>query len=148
MLRLVLLLACAACATTPNDGARDVGDTLDRFHAAAAAADEDAYFALLAPEGVFLGTDATERWPKAEFRAYAHPHFSKGQGWTYVPRDRHIAIHGDVAWFDEMLDNEGYGELRGTGALRRIDGLWRIVQYNLTFTIPNERAEQVVELIK
>ena len=86
--------------------------------------------------------------PKAEFRAYAHPHFSKGQGWTYVPRDRHIAIHGDVAWFDEMLDNEGYGELRGTGALRRIDGLWRIVQYNLTFTIPNDKVADALPRIR
>ena len=41
------------------------------------------------------------------------------------------------------------GELRGTGVLHREDqGTWRIVQYNLTFTVPNDKADKVVELIR
>ena len=48
---------------------------LDDFHAAASDADEERYFSHLAESGVFLGTDATERWSVPEFRAYAESFF-------------------------------------------------------------------------
>jgi ketosteroid isomerase-like protein len=127
-----------------------IADVLDDFHAAAAAADEERYFAHFAPDGVFLGTDATERWTVAEFREYAHPHFSEGRGWTYVPHDRYIALSesGTVAWIDEELTNEKYGELRGTGVLRKIDNEWKLAHYSLTFTIPNEKSADVVAALQ
>ncbi|MHC4549590.1 MAG: nuclear transport factor 2 family protein [Planctomycetota bacterium] len=140
-LRPALLLLCVGCASAK------VERVLDDFHAAAAEADEERYFAHFAPEGVFLGTDADERWTVFEFRAYAHPLFAEGRGWTYRPRDRHVTVadDGNVAWFDEMLDHASYGELRGTGVLRKVGGEWKIAQYNLTFTIPNARLPDVVE---
>jgi ketosteroid isomerase-like protein len=155
----ILLASLALLAATACHGLREVaapGDTsavaavLDDFHAAAAAADEHRYFAHLAPNAVFLGTDATERWTRAEFLAYAHPRFAAGQGWTYVPRDRHVMLSADgsVAWFDERLDHARYGEVRGTGVLERDGGAWRIVHYNLSFPIPNDLAPRVVALIR
>jgi len=127
-----------------------VGAVLDDFHAAAAAADGDRYFTHFSPDGVFVGTDATERWTVPEFRAYAEPHFAKGKGWTYHPVERHVQIapDGDLAWFDERLVNEAYGETRGSGVLRRIDGHWRIEQYVLSFPIPNDVAQDIVERIR
>lgn len=47
-----------------------------------------------------------------------------------------------------MLDNDKYGECRGTGVLVKLGGAWRIVQYNLTIPIPNEIALDVVEMIR
>lgn len=131
-------------------GVPAAGRTLDAFHTAAAEADEQAYFELFAPDGVFLGTDASERWTVEEFRAYAHPHFAKGKGWAYVPRARHVLLSpdGQIAWFDERLTHASYGELRGAGVLRAIDGQWRVAQYNLLFTVPNDKAKAVVALIK
>jgi len=122
---------------------------LDDFHAAAAAADGDRYFRHFAKDGVFLGTDASERWTVDEFKAYATPYFSKGQGWTYVSQDRWLdrSDDGQYAWFDEVLANEAYGLLRGSGVLRRTDDGWKIVQYNLAFLIPNEKAKAVVGVI-
>lgn len=143
-----LLLPLAACAVPRGGDARGVEATLDQLHAAASAADEERYFACFAADGVFFGTDATERWSVAEFRAYAHPHFSRGKGWTYQPRDRHVFVQGDVAWFDERLDHASYGELRGTGVLRREAGTWKIVQYNLAFPIPNDLADEIVARIR
>jgi len=145
---LIAALLLAGCAAAPR--AADVGAVLDDFHDAAAKADEERYFAHFAPEGVFLGTDATERWTVPEFRAYAHPHFARGNGWAYAPRDRHVSFSpaGDVAWFDELLDHASYGVLRGSGALRRIGAAWRITQYNLAFTVPNNAAEDVVARIR
>lgn len=148
---LVLSLSFASfSASSESDAKAEVGQTLAAFHAAAARADEAAYFELLAPAAVFLGTDATERWDKEAFRAFAHPYFAQGKGWTFVPRDRHVdfAAHGEVAWFDELLDSASYGECRGTGVLERIDGRWRILQYHLTIPVPNALAKEVVARIR
>ena len=107
-----------------------------------------AYFALLAEDAVFLGT-ATERWPKAAF-GYAHPHFAAGRGWRFDPGTRQIALSADgrVAWFDELLASESYGECRGSGVLERLDGRWLIRQYHLTIPIPNALAGEVVARIR
>ena len=139
MLSLVFLFA--TMTMTPDA-------TLDAWHKAAAAADEKAYFDAMAPEFIFLGTDATERWDIASFREFAHPYFAKGKAWTFVPRDRHVIVQGDVAWFDEKLDSASYGECRGSGVLRRIDGQWKVAHYNLTIPIPNDLAKKVVKMIR
>lgn len=123
---------------------------LDLFHAAAADADEERYFATLAPSAVFLGTAGGERWTGGEFRDFVRPYFSRGKGWAYTPSNRsvEIAADGQTAWFDEELDNDFYGECRGTGVLQRYGGEWKIEQYNLAIPIPNEVAEDVVAMIR
>jgi hypothetical protein len=50
--------------------------------------------------------------------------------------------------FDEVLDNASYGVTRGSGVLRLTDDGWKIEQYVLSFTIPNDRARAVVEAVK
>jgi ketosteroid isomerase-like protein len=152
---LPFLLLVAGCASVPPAGERAAGASavaavLDGFHEAASRADGDAYFAALAPDAVFIGTDASERWSVAEFRAFADPYFSAGRGWTYVPRDRHIHVGpgGDIAWFDEMLDNASYGVCRGTGVLVRAADGWKIAQYHLTIPIPNDLAKEIVGIIR
>jgi len=154
-LPLIVVLALAGGAASQNPAAPTqieaaVARVLDDFHDAASKADGTRYFAQLAPDAVFLGTDAGERWTKEAFRAFAEPYFSQGKGWTYVARDRHIALAPErtVAWFDEKLTNAKYGECRGTGVLRLIDGQWRIAQYHLTVPIPNELAEKVIAMIR
>lgn len=140
----------------------DIAHVLDAFHDAASRADAAAYFSLFAPEGVFIGTDAGERWTVEEFKAYAKPFFDKGKGWTYRPGLRHIDIVPgpvaggpfggsncpEVAWFDEALENDKYGACRGTGLLRKVEGKWRICQYHLTVPVPNDLMDKVVKLIK
>jgi len=116
-----------------------VAAVLDDWHRAAAQADEARYFGHLAPEAVFLGTDGTERWDKAAFQAYAHPHFAKGRAWSFKAVKRHIAFAagGTVAWFDEDLDTPNMGPCRGSGVLELRQGTWKILQYNLSVPIPN-----------
>ena len=150
--RLVpLLLLLCSCASAPTGHSRAaVAALLDDWHDAAADADEGRYFAAMAPEFVFLGTDATERWDVTAFRAFAHPYFASGKAWTFVPRDRFVILSpaGDVAWFDEKLDSATYGECRGTGVARRVNGAWKVAHYNLTIPIPNDLAKTVVEMIR
>ena len=126
----------------------EVAAVLDDFHRAASVADEAAYFGHLTPDAEFLGTDPAEHWTAAEFRAYAHPLFAAGKGWTYVPKKRTVHIAGDFAWFDETLDNAKYGTCRGSGVLRRLGGAWKIAQYNLTFLVPNALAEKLTGEIR
>ncbi len=148
---LVALLSMTSIAKADSRPAlADVNAVLDGFHTAAAKADEAAYFDLIAPTGVFLGTDATERWDKAAFRAFAHPYFAQGKGWKFVPRDRQVVFSasGHVAWFDELLDSETYGECRGTGVLEVVEGTWKIQQYHLTIPMPNDLAKELVARIR
>ena len=123
---------------------------IDGWHAAAARADEDAYFGAMTEDAVFLGTDATERWDKAAFRTYAHPHFAKGKAWSFqaTRRDVILAEGGRLAWFDEDLATPNLGPARGSGVVRNDDGAWRIAHYNLAITVPNERFGEVKELLE
>jgi len=117
---------------------------LDDWHDAAAKADEARYFGHLDEASIFLGTDATERWTKPQFLAYAHPHFQKGKAWTFRAVRRDVSVDSaDLAHFDEDLDTVGLGPARGSGVVVRRDGRWLIVQYNLAITVPNERFDTV-----
>ena len=127
-----------------------VSSVLDALHQAASDADFERYFGLYADEFIFLGTDATERWDREQFMEYARGPFSQGRGWTYTKLERHVYIApgGQAAWFDERLDNANLGETRGSGALIKQDGEWKISQYNLTIPIPNEMAREVAQKIR
>lgn len=124
----------------------EIGQVLDAYHAAAAEGDWSTYFDLMSEDGVFLGTDASERWIKNEFRAYA----GNRTGWVYrsVSRNINLTPDGMSAWFDEILDSSSYGTSRGTGVLIRTNEGWKISQYHLTFPIPNELARHVTDEIK
>lgn len=122
-----------------------IAAALDDFHLAAAQADEARYFGHFAEGAVFLGTDATERWTKAQFQAYAHPYFAKGKAWSFRATRRAITLSpdGKTAWFDEDLATPNLGPCRGSGVLLLEGGVWKIAQYNLALTIPNGVAKDV-----
>jgi len=149
---IVLLLAAACAQSHPAVPAPDlaleraaVDSVLTDLHQAASHGAWDRYFALYAPDAVFFGTDATERWDLEEFKGYA----SATTGWTYVTTERHVFVDADgtAAWFDERLQNASYGETRGTGVLIKGDSGWKVVQYNLTIPIPNDLARAFAEQI-
>ena len=135
---------------TPVDAVNAVNAVLDDYHQAASEADEERYLGHMAPSGVFLGTDASERWTKEAFREFVHPRFSQGKGWTFEPVERHVGLSADgtAAWFDEHLESKTYGTCRGSGALQLVDGAWKIEQYNLTIPVPNELAKELVAKIR
>ena len=123
---------------------------LDRLHLYASQANGEAYFDLFADEAVFFGTDINERWDKEAFQEYGMARFTAGTGWTYLMRERNVFFSDDgrTCWFDEILVNDTYGEFRGTGALKVVDGEWKIVQYSLLLPIPNELFMEYAEEIK
>ena len=127
---------------------------MNTFHQAAADANQDLYFSLLDEQAIFLGTDGNERWNKQEFAKFVKPYFSKGQGWLYKPGQRNITLvvqsnsNEQLAFFDELLENNNYGQCRGSGVLRLTSTGWKILQYNLSIPVPNGIANDVVETIR
>lgn len=150
---LCLLGACSGTQSRHSfyDGMEKVmaNGVLTSWHLAADQGLYEFYFDQMTDDSVFLGTDASERWTKAEFMEYAREPFSDGNGWTYKQIESHIAFDDDreTAWADELLENEKYGILRGTSVLRKVNDRWKIAHYSLTFLVPNERAARVVEVI-
>ena len=148
-MKLLALLFLTATLAPAQTASSRVSAVLDDWHAAAAAADEPRYFSHFAPTGVFIGTDATERWTAAEFRIWAKPHFDKKKAWSFQPHHRKIDVSADgkTAWFDELLDTPNMGACRGSGVLVLLDGAWKIAQYNLSIPIPNALASGIVKQI-
>src|ERR1700693_49475 len=142
-----LLVACAHARPEAAGAQEAIARELEGFHDAAARADEEQYFAHFAPDAVFLGTDASERWDVAAFRAYAHPHFAGGKAWSFRGVRRTIAVRGEIAWFEEDLETQNLGPARGSGVLVRSGPRWLIEQYVLSIPIPNQRFREVRELL-
>ena len=140
---------CSFAVLAVNDE-QSIAKVLNSFHQAAADAQATPYFNLLSQDAIFLGTDASERWSKEEFKAFVVPYFSKGKGWLYTPTERNISLvkQGQVAFFDELLFSESYGTCRGSGILIKTDGGWKISQYNLSIPMPNGLAKALVKQIK
>lgn len=125
---------------------KNVSQVLDKLNEYAASADFKNYFDLYAEESTFIGTDATEIWNKKEFMAYAKPHFDKGRAWNFKSLKRNITFSkdGKYAWFDELLDTQ-MKICRGSGVLEKIGNHWKIRQYVLSMTIPNEVSGDVIK---
>lgn len=137
-------------ATPPpsNDTTKAVAAALVDFHDAAAKADRKRYFDHFAPGAIYFGTDSTERFTVVQLEAYVGPYLDRGEGWTTVPTQQNVYLSGDgaVAWFDERLQSTRHGEMRGSGVMVRVDGRWKIAQYNLTLPIPNELVPDLLAL--
>ncbi|MCL2918301.1 nuclear transport factor 2 family protein [Shewanella litorisediminis] len=146
MIKKALFLAALLVGSQSTAGEleqQQATNVLDALHQHAASANWDAYFALYTQDAVFLGTDAGERWGMDEFRRYASP----TKGWTYEPRRRALIEHGDTIMFDELLFNEKYGLTRGSGALVKTAEGWRVLQYHLSFAVPNEVSKDIARQI-
>ena len=144
--------APASQTPAPTSAEAEIAAALDRLNAASSAADGPAYFSLFTPEARFIGTDATEHWTMAQFRAFAEPVFARGRGWSYPATERTITVAPIdcrcVAWFEEKLINASYGETRGSGVMRLTPDGWKIEQYVLSIAIPNDKADAIVEMIR
>ncbi len=147
LLAITFLLSWPAGAQAPKSvpDPKPVVAVLEDWHDAAAKADEVRYFGHMTTDSVFMGTDATERWDKAAFQAFAHPYFAKGKAWSFkaVRRSVMFSPDGKFAWFDEDLSTPNMGPCRGTGVLSFERGRWKIRHYNLTVPIPNALMDEV-----
>ena len=146
------IVIAMAVQAAPDPAEAQVAAVLDQLDAASKRADAEAYFALYTPDARFVGTDAGEHWTIEQFRAYASPHFARGDGWSYPATNRTITIAPIecrcIAWFEEELTNQGYGRTRGSGVMRLTDSGWKIEQYVLSLAVPNDLASPIARIIR
>jgi hypothetical protein len=130
-----------------DDDKKQIASMLDSFNAAAAKADYNGYFNYYTSDAIFIGTDATERWDKQQFMVWAKKYFDRGKAWNFKSIDRHIYIgeNKNIAWFDELLNTQ-MKICRGSGVVVKKDGMWKIQQYVLSITMPNDQIDGAVKL--
>lgn len=153
---LILLstsLAVVSCRSTSSVvdrsvTAKELNVFIDNWHRAATEANGEAFFDAMAPDAVYIGTDASERWTKDQFISFAKPYFDKGKAWDFKPYDRdlHVTSNGDYARFSELLTT-WMGVCRGSGMLRKTPTGWKIEQYHLAVTVPNGIIRDFISLI-
>ena len=151
MKRLLLaccLLFCSLAAQADTSLKRQVDAFVDRWHDDAAHA-RPAYFDKIAKDGIYIGTDKTERWRRDEFKAWARPYFKGKSAWAFKAIKRHVysSSDGSMVWFDELLDTQ-MGVCQASGIMRRKGDSFEIVHYQLSMAVPNEVGGQVTKLIK
>ncbi len=122
---------------------------LNKWHHAAATADEDIFFGMMTADCVYIGTDATERWTRDELRAWSKEYFDRESAWAFKPLSRTVTFSddGNTAWFDELLDT-WMGDCRGSGVLTKTNHGWKIRHYHLAIAVPNEVVQGYLELLE
>lgn len=144
---ILLLLLVNAFANAQISQKDQVSQTLDTWHKAAADANFERYFNLMADDAIFIGTDATENWTKPDFKIWAKPFFDKGKTWDFTALERHIFFDktGKIAWFDELLNTQ-MKICRGSGVLVKVGKEWKVQHYVLSMTIPNDEVDAAIKI--
>ena len=152
---IITLIACetpkkASIETPEKPNIDNLNKQIDQWHQAATDRDAETYFGMMAPESIFIGTDKTENWTKAEFEALYRPYFAEGKGWDFkrIERNWYFNKSGDIAWFDETLDT-WMGVCQSSGVMeRQNDGSWLIKHYQLSLTVDNDIFDEVIDVMK
>lgn len=121
---------------------------INQWHHAAAVADEETFFGMMTADGIYIGTDASERWLRDELREWSKKYFERDKAWDFTPLSRNFQIDSDdkTAWFDELLDT-WMGTCRSTGIMKKTDEGWKIVYYHLSIAVPNDNLDGYRKLI-
>lgn len=139
----------SAPATAADDEmTAQVGAFLDGWHADAAHADLR-YFDKMAADGVYIGTDRSERWVRDDFKAWAKPYFARGKAWEFHAFNRHVAASADhnIIWFDEQLHTQ-MGICQASGVIRQDRDGMHIVHYQLSLAVPNDLVNPIKKQIE
>jgi ketosteroid isomerase-like protein len=141
----ILLLAFAGTAHAQQ---KQINEFIDAWHLAAAKADANTFFSSMDDNAVYIGTASEERWTKTQFVTFARPYFDAGKAWDFKPYDRdlHVTSNGQYAWFSELLTT-WMGVCRGSGVLHKTKDGWKIDQYHLSVTVPNEIIKDFITLV-
>lgn len=147
---IYLLLFITSFTSQAQKNEELIKTSLDQWHQAASNADFEAYFGLMTNDAVFIGTDATENWNIDAFKAFSKPYFDKGKAWSFTAIDRNIYLDPSsktTAWFDEHLNTQ-MGVCRGSGVMKKVNGVWKIQHYVLSIAVPNENVKTLTQLKK
>jgi hypothetical protein len=147
IIALLVLVSCNSSVPSQLILQEELNDQIDQWHEDASVANYKDYFGFIAEDGVFIGTDITERWTKEEFSDFSKPYFDSGKAWSFKSKERTIRFNKDksIAWFDEVLDT-WMGDCRASGILSHEDEEWKLEHYQLSVTIDNDLMNDFLEL--
>ncbi|MBI1226545.1 MAG: hypothetical protein GC192_15025 [Bacteroidetes bacterium] len=136
------------CQTDPDVDLAAINKLMDDWHHAAAVADEDTFFGSMTADGIYLGTDASERWLRDEMKEWSKKYFERETAWAFTPHDRHVYFseNGQTAWFEELLDT-WMGPCRGSGVLVKTPDGWKIKHYDLAVAVANDIVNDYIKLL-
>ncbi len=134
------------CITTEEE---NIEQLLAAWHNAAAVADENTFFGTMTKDAIYIGTDASERWLRDELKAWSEKAFQKESAWAFktIERQIHISEKNNMGWWNETLDT-AMGLCRGSGVLEKTAQGWKIKQYHLSVTVPNDKLDAFKELVE
>lgn len=127
---------------------QQVNAFIDEWHDDAAHA-RSRFFDKMAPNGIYIGTDKTERWTRDELKAWSKKYFERPSAWAFTPLTRHLAFSADknFIWFDEQLKTQ-MGLCQASGVMQRTPNGLQILHYQLSLAVPNELVDQFSEAIR
>ena len=135
------------CQTAFSNAKEEVNTLMDNWHKAAATADEAVFFGSMTPDGIYIGTDAEERWGRDEMATWSKEYFEKDSAWDFTTLKRTVYLDADeeLAWFEESLDT-WMGECRASGVVTKTTAGWKIKHYHLSVTVPNDNIDQFLPI--
>jgi hypothetical protein len=147
------ILVCFSCAnsktvkTAEEAIQKEVNTIIVNWHKAASDANFNNYFGAMDSTAVYIGTAAEEIWTKEEFANFSKPYFDKGKAWSFTTLERNIYMNeaANTVWFDELIAT-WMGTCRGSGVLEKTGDIWKIKQYVLSVSIPNEDIQAVIAI--
>lgn len=136
------------CQTEDRNLSQEIHDFMNQWHKAAATADEDLFFGSMTIDGIYIGTDASERWLRDEMKEWAKKYFERDTAWDFTTTERDVYWSKDeqTAWFEESLDT-WMGICRASGVLIMTEEGWKITHYHLSVTVPNELVQDFIKLV-
>ncbi|MGJ3235642.1 nuclear transport factor 2 family protein [Marivirga sp.] len=144
---ILILMVLGPFASLAQPPIETINQFMDNWHKAAATADEKVFFGSMTEDGVYLGTDKTEKWTRDEMAEWANEYFQKESAWSFTPteRDIYFSEDGKTAWLNEKLDT-WMGVCKGTAVLVLKENGWKIALYDLSVTIDNDKIDNFLEL--
>ncbi len=135
------------CITKMPNLQQSLNDFMIAWHKAATTADEEVFFGSMAADGIYIGTDATEKWKRNEMKAWSKKYFDRDSAWDFTTIDRAFYLSDDeeTAWFEESLDT-WMGVCRGSGVLELTNEGWKIKHYHLAVAVPNDNVDEYLKI--
>lgn len=115
-------------------------DFMRRYEAATASHDLEATLALIADDAIYLFSNQTSHFGKAEIEAVLRRNFEAIKAETYEIRDlTWLAVSDEVAaclyefhWSGVFNGQPASGHGRGTSVICRIEGAWQVAHEHLS----------------
>tara|TARA_R110002050_G_scaffold2603_3_gene14832 strand:+ start:5979 stop:6476 length:498 start_codon:yes stop_codon:yes gene_type:complete len=144
-LALVLVFTLSLSAQSENVDPKEaeietLNAFMDAWHLAAAEANTEEFFGSMREDAIYIGTDKTERWLRDDLRKWAANAFERESAWIFKASERNwqLKLDKQFAICDELLDT-WMGPCRATAVLTWEKDGWKIIHYQLSVTIDNEK---------